>query len=75
MGHGQDVADRARFAARDRFRERARRGEHHTRAILDIALELFTEQGYEKTSLRQIAERLGFSKPRSTTTSPARKTS
>jgi AcrR family transcriptional regulator len=29
---------------------------------LDIALELFTEQGYEKTSLRQIAERLGFSK-------------
>jgi len=30
--------------------------------ILDIALELFTEQGYEKTSLRQIAERLGFSK-------------
>jgi len=30
--------------------------------ILDIALELFNEQGYEKTSLRQIAERLGFSK-------------
>jgi AcrR family transcriptional regulator len=30
--------------------------------ILDIALELFTEHGYEKTSLRQIAERLGFSK-------------
>ena len=30
--------------------------------ILDIALELFTEQGYEKTSLRQIAQRLGFSK-------------
>ena len=30
--------------------------------ILDIALDLFTEQGYEKTSLRQIAERLGFSK-------------
>jgi len=30
--------------------------------ILDIALELFTERGYEKTSLRQIAERLGFSK-------------
>ncbi|MGA2529735.1 MAG: helix-turn-helix domain-containing protein [Acidimicrobiales bacterium] len=30
--------------------------------ILDIAMELFTEQGYEKTSLRQIAERLGFSK-------------
>jgi AcrR family transcriptional regulator len=30
--------------------------------ILDIALDLFTEQGYDKTSLRQIAERLGFSK-------------
>jgi AcrR family transcriptional regulator len=30
--------------------------------ILDIALELFTTQGYEGTSLRQIAERLGFSK-------------
>ncbi len=30
--------------------------------ILDIAQELFTELGYEKTSLRQIAERLGYSK-------------
>ncbi len=30
--------------------------------ILDIALDLFTSQGYDKTSLRQIAERLGFSK-------------
>jgi AcrR family transcriptional regulator len=30
--------------------------------ILDISLELFTSQGYDKTSLRQIAERLGFSK-------------
>src|SRR5580704_437683 len=30
--------------------------------ILDIALELFTTQGYDKTSLRQIAERMGFSK-------------
>jgi AcrR family transcriptional regulator len=30
--------------------------------ILDIALELFTEQGYDKTSLREIAERLGFTK-------------
>jgi AcrR family transcriptional regulator len=30
--------------------------------ILDIALELFADQGYERTSLRQIAERLGFSK-------------
>jgi AcrR family transcriptional regulator len=30
--------------------------------ILDIALELFVEQGYEKTSLRDIAERLGTTK-------------
>jgi AcrR family transcriptional regulator len=30
--------------------------------ILDVALELFSDQGYEKTSLREIAERLGFSK-------------
>jgi AcrR family transcriptional regulator len=28
--------------------------------ILDIALDLFIEQGYDKTSLRQIAEPLGF---------------
>ena len=38
-------------------------GEKNTRErILDIALDLFTEQGYDKTSLREIAERLGFSK-------------
>ena len=30
--------------------------------ILDIALELFIEQGYDKTSLREIAERLGTTK-------------
>src|ERR1700683_5182861 len=30
--------------------------------ILDVALELFNEQGYEKTSLREIAERLGVTK-------------
>jgi AcrR family transcriptional regulator len=30
--------------------------------ILDVALDLFTEQGYDKTSLREIAERLGFTK-------------
>ncbi|KJK58349.1 TetR/AcrR family transcriptional regulator [Saccharothrix sp. ST-888] len=34
-----------------------------TRArILDVALELFSEQGYEKTSLREIADRLGVTK-------------
>jgi AcrR family transcriptional regulator len=30
--------------------------------ILDIALELFTEQGYDKTSLRDISEQLGTTK-------------
>jgi AcrR family transcriptional regulator len=30
--------------------------------ILDIALDLFNEQGYDKTSLREIAERLGTTK-------------
>ncbi|HTU88190.1 MAG TPA: helix-turn-helix domain-containing protein [Solirubrobacteraceae bacterium] len=30
--------------------------------ILDIALELFSEQGYDQTSLRDIAERLGTTK-------------
>jgi AcrR family transcriptional regulator len=30
--------------------------------ILDIALELFSEKGYDKTSLRDIAERLGTTK-------------
>jgi AcrR family transcriptional regulator len=30
--------------------------------IQDVALELFTEQGYEATSLREIAERLGVTK-------------
>jgi AcrR family transcriptional regulator len=36
-------------------------GEGDTRErILDVALDLFIEQGYDKTSLRQIAEPLGF---------------
>jgi AcrR family transcriptional regulator len=30
--------------------------------ILEIAMELFTQQGYEATSLRQIADRLGVTK-------------
>jgi len=37
------------------------RGETRDR-ILDVALELFNEQGYDKTSLREIAERLGVTK-------------
>jgi AcrR family transcriptional regulator len=38
-----------------------RRGDTRTR-IQQIALELFAEQGYERTSLREIAERLGVTK-------------
>ena len=30
--------------------------------ILDVALELFTEEGYDRASLREIAERLGVTK-------------
>ncbi len=38
-------------------------GQGNTRQrILDIALDLFINQGYDATSIRQIAERLGFSK-------------
>jgi len=38
-------------------------GEKGTRErILDVALDLFIEKGFDKTSLREIAERLGFSK-------------
>jgi AcrR family transcriptional regulator len=39
-----------------------RRGEGTRERILDVALELFNEQGYERTSLREIAERLGVTK-------------
>ena len=31
--------------------------------ILDVALELFSEKGYDATSMREIAERLGITKP------------
>jgi AcrR family transcriptional regulator len=41
--------------------ERRERGSTRER-ILDVALELFLEQGYEKTSLREIADRLGVTK-------------
>ncbi|MFI1851971.1 TetR/AcrR family transcriptional regulator [Streptomyces sp. NPDC020480] len=39
----------------------ARRGDTRQR-IQDVAMELFAEQGYEKTSLREIAERLDVTK-------------
>ncbi|MDT0343385.1 TetR/AcrR family transcriptional regulator [Streptomyces litchfieldiae] len=40
---------------------RPRRSDTRQR-IQDVALELFAEQGYDKTSLREIAERLGVTK-------------
>jgi AcrR family transcriptional regulator len=39
----------------------AKRGDTRVR-IQQVALELFAEQGYERTSLREIAERLGVTK-------------
>ncbi len=38
------------------------RGSATRERILDIALELFNEKGYENTSIREIAERLGTTK-------------
>jgi AcrR family transcriptional regulator len=53
----------ARREARSRPRERGEVPRGGTRErIQSIALELFAEQGYEKTSLREIAERLGVTK-------------
>jgi len=55
-------AELARTAEERRHRHRGD-GDPDTRTrIQRIALELFTENGYEATSLREIAERLGFTK-------------
>lgn len=45
----------------DGTKQQRRRGDTRQR-IQDVALELFAEQGYEKTSLREIAERLDVTK-------------
>jgi len=52
---------RGESPARRRARGELPRGGTRER-IQEIALELFAEQGYEKTSLREIAERLGVTK-------------
>jgi AcrR family transcriptional regulator len=52
---------RGESPVRRRARAESPRGGTRER-IQSIALELFAEQGYEKTSLREIAERLGVTK-------------
>jgi AcrR family transcriptional regulator len=54
--------DQTRDGAQDRRARTTPSGPSTRERILDIALELFTEQGYDKTSLRDIAERLGTTK-------------
>jgi AcrR family transcriptional regulator len=58
--HGTSPA-RREARAQHRARGEFPRGDTRER-IQSIALELFAEQGYEKTSLREIAERLGVTK-------------
>ena len=48
-GSGHGGSDQAGVSTRER--------------ILDVALDLFTDQGFDGTSMREIAERLGISKP------------
>lgn len=52
MGATMDGTDNTKQQRRGNTRQR----------IQDVALELFAEQGYEKTSLREIAERLDVTK-------------
>jgi AcrR family transcriptional regulator len=52
---------RRKAPRRDGAREGQPQGSTRER-ILDIALELFVDQGYDKTSLRDIAEQLGTTK-------------
>ena len=58
-GNGGSSAPEA--SAENRAHAHARRGDTRAR-IQQVALELFAEQGYERTSLREIAERLGVTK-------------
>src|SRR5215469_16170256 len=58
-----DAADNAvqHDAVQAEHAHTSRRGDTRAR-IQQVALELFAEQGYERTSLREIAERLGVTK-------------
>jgi AcrR family transcriptional regulator len=56
---GEEEADEVE--AGERRRAGRPRGSTRER-ILNVALDLFIDQGYDKTSLREIADRLGFTK-------------
>ncbi len=51
---------------------KATRGEHTKSAIVDAALDLFEEVGYEATTMRAIAQRAGCPSAMPTTTSTRR---
>jgi AcrR family transcriptional regulator len=51
-----------RGGRRSRSTEAPQDGTSTRERILDVALDLFVEQGYDKTSLREIAEKMGFTK-------------
>lgn len=61
---GSGKANAAAQATRRRPRSEAPAGPPTTtrERVLDVALDLFVEQGYDKTSLREVAERMGFTK-------------
>jgi len=56
------VRARPRVAPRHRAPEELEQPVSTRDRILDIAMDLFIEQGFDKTSLREIADQLGFSK-------------
>ena len=56
-----DAAQTEHAAAQTEHAHAGRRGDTRAR-IQQVALELFAEQGYERTALREIAERLGVTK-------------
>lgn len=56
--HPQTRAERLREASRER---RSRKKQEIREAILQASSELFVERGYAEFSLRQVAERIGYS--------------